>query len=526
MHRWFHGDLVRRWLRIAVLFGALAACGGGGGGPSGTATVPVPAATGRWQTFQYPGALWVSANGINNDGTIVGQYLDATSTSHGFIYSAGILHALDVPGATSTTPRGINSAGTIVGYYSLSNANPYQGFIYMRGTFITLNVPGARWTYPMGISDDGVVVGGYLDAQGREHGFRSFIGFTTIDAPNSIATVATGINASGVISGYFADATVAKFHGFTYAGGSFATIDAPGATGGNGTNNLGTFANGISDTGEVVGYYTTASGTRGFSYANGTLTSLDVPGTQVTIAYGVSPRGTIVGRYAGGTPFVYYGGACPMRVVPSTRESGASMYAEAFSADGLTIPQAAAACGFLHFTWQQQKWNEQCPSQVFPVVPSFVAPQNLCPLTGDLFADQANPLLDPVKGGHRVPAPAQPCTDCYPFFTSLSDVAAAETGPVCSALGICLITADNRLTFYDRPVGPWFDTSASRRPSQYNFKGFSTRLVGVSTQPRPGSQTCASDSTYHCTTIYAWTWNTTLNGNDVGGITILPDGLP
>src|ERR1700730_15792196 len=70
--------------------------------------------------------------------------------------------------------------------------------------------------------------------------------FTTIDVPGAVAgsTRGGGINNSGQIVGSFvAGATT---HGFLDTGGSFTTIDVPGA---------GTVASGINDTGHIVGHF-------------------------------------------------------------------------------------------------------------------------------------------------------------------------------------------------------------------------------------------------------------------------------
>jgi probable HAF family extracellular repeat protein len=102
--------------------------------------------------------------------------------------------------------------------------------------------------------------------------------FTTIDYP------AKGINDSGQIVGYFGDA--AGLHGFLYSGGSFTTIDVPGA--------VQTIANGINDSGQIVGSFSDAAG-HGFLDSGGTFTTIDAPGALSTDARGINDSGQIVG---------------------------------------------------------------------------------------------------------------------------------------------------------------------------------------------------------------------------------------
>lgn len=69
-----------------------------------------------------------------------------------------------------------------------------------------------------------------------------------------------------------------------------ATIDFPGAR--------DTFAYGINPKGDVVGSYDDAgSNTHGFLLHGGTFTGIDFPGASFTVAFGISPQGDVVGYY-------------------------------------------------------------------------------------------------------------------------------------------------------------------------------------------------------------------------------------
>jgi hypothetical protein len=213
------------------------------------------------------------------------------------------------------------------------------------------------------------------------------------------------------------------------------------------------------------------------------------------------------------------------------------MYAEAYSSTGIALSGAAAVCNFTSFEWQQTMWNLPCPSGMFPVTPANISPQNLCQASegvanGSLTASAGNPLLDPVNGGDTNNQPGfSPCLNCYPFFYPLATVENAENSPpggICSTkTGICLVTGDGKLTFYDVPSGGglWPNTPASSDPPSNRFKGFTTTLVGVSTQANPGSVSCnptGAGSGPYCTPLYSWSWTSTFNGS-AGGITLLDD---
>jgi probable HAF family extracellular repeat protein len=78
--------------------------------------------------------------------------------------------------------------------------------------------------------------------------------FTPLDVPGASQTRAFEINDRGQIVGWFTDAT--GVHGFLTDGATFTPIDVPGATE---TNALG-----INTAGQIVGYFRDATGDHGF----------------------------------------------------------------------------------------------------------------------------------------------------------------------------------------------------------------------------------------------------------------------
>jgi hypothetical protein len=191
--------------------------------------------------FDAPGASGTLAFSINTDGAIAGYYFDASGVYHGFVRSAsGTMTSFDAPGAGTTENTGvaqgtfalsINDDGVIVGYY-VDASDGYHGFVRsVDGTISTLDAPGAGTgtspltraplgTKALSINNDGVIAGYYSDASEVYHGFMvSASGtITTFNAPGAGTTLATGtfpvsINDNGVFVGYYSDPNDV-YHGF------------------------------------------------------------------------------------------------------------------------------------------------------------------------------------------------------------------------------------------------------------------------------------------------------------------------
>jgi probable HAF family extracellular repeat protein len=244
-----------------------------------------------------------SAVGINDLGQIVGSFQDAIGT-HGFLYSRGTYTTLDAPTAPpgTTSAAAINNLGQIVGQAHIPGAG--GGFLYSGGTFTPLAAPAT------GINDLGQIVGsrdslGFLYSGGT---------YTTLDDPFAIhdkfqvtttGTFAYGINNSGQIVGYYTNGAgfAPTFHGFLYSGGAYTTFDDPLASKGIGFVLFGTEAYGISNSGLIVGGYTpdnTQIQVKGGSFllSGGTYAVLDEPSAFATTAVtGINSLGQFVGTF-------------------------------------------------------------------------------------------------------------------------------------------------------------------------------------------------------------------------------------
>lgn len=179
-------------------------------------------------------------DGLNDSGSVAGNYADTKLVNHGYIRASGGAFSTfsaakagtDNKGCPTgvackgTFASGINSAGTFVGLYvdeSLVN----HGLVRSSGGTLTpFSVPGAgtdnkgcaatapacKGTFPQNINSSGIVVGYYVDSGIVAHGFeRSASGvISKFDHPLAGKCVGCGTfafsnNSSNTITGYYID---------------------------------------------------------------------------------------------------------------------------------------------------------------------------------------------------------------------------------------------------------------------------------------------------------------------------------
>lgn len=226
-----------------------------------------------------PTALNLSLNsmafGVNSAGDVVGQQNGAAF----FLPNGGSPQTLAVP-AGAATAFGINDQGNIVGQYNSGNLTP--GFYLANSiaqNFIRIDSPsGPDIVNAQGVNDNGLVVGFYIGTDGQDHGFDANIqnangGVLTGTAiadptiPNVsgepgatfVFSQILGINDSGIAVGYYGDSTTSQ-HGYVYntITGTYMFLDDPAEQFDNGVEV--TQITGVSNTGEISGFYSDAAG--------------------------------------------------------------------------------------------------------------------------------------------------------------------------------------------------------------------------------------------------------------------------
>jgi uncharacterized membrane protein len=198
---------------------------------------------------------FTEGRGINNSGTVAGDYVISDGTVHSFFLSGGIFTEYDVPGAVQTNLLSINDSGDFTGG-SDPGSGIFEAFVGRGGTLTTWTVPGAILTLAYEINNNKkLAVGYYIDAAGILHGYYRDVNGALhfpIDPSGSTATVLFGLNNRNWVVGRYGDSSGATHGLFFVPPNNFFTFDFPGST--------FTSLNGISSQGNIVGRYVDASG--------------------------------------------------------------------------------------------------------------------------------------------------------------------------------------------------------------------------------------------------------------------------
>jgi uncharacterized membrane protein len=218
-----------------------------------------------------PNAL---AFGINAGGAIVG-------TNNGVAFwmpPMGSPQPLPWP-ANATAAFGINDKGQFVGQYTnASGQTPGFYLANIKGSGITINAPsGPNVVNAQSVNNFGLVVGFYVGTDGQDHGFMVNIYgatkamVTATPIPDPVIPAVAGepgatfvfsqilsVNDAGIAVGYYGDSTTSQ-HGFLYNTntGKYTFLDDPAERFNNGVEV--TQITGITDSGELTGFYTDAA---------------------------------------------------------------------------------------------------------------------------------------------------------------------------------------------------------------------------------------------------------------------------
>jgi hypothetical protein len=197
----------------------------------------------------------VTAFGINNAGTIVGEATTPDGHEQGFILIGSTYSLFSRPGWDNTEPRFINSSALITGW-SFDDSGSSAGFVYdpATGNFTDATPAGSDSTLIQGMNKFGIVSGSGHDPalgfyaitwqQGQFAQGKRTVPFLDRFTVGNEESRARGINDAGVIVGYFFSGK-AGFVGNSVVG--FQLLHVPGTTGGEKT-----VCEGINNSGQVA----------------------------------------------------------------------------------------------------------------------------------------------------------------------------------------------------------------------------------------------------------------------------------
>jgi uncharacterized membrane protein len=169
-------------------------------------------------TIDYPGASWSQANGVTDNGIVIGEFTDSEGKYHGYILEGGSFRQVDYPGSVDSIPFYMNARGDIAGEWETDPRVLGHGFVLSKdGEWTSFDAPGAaeNATLAIGINDHQQILGLFLRPDGQRRAFvldGHDIGagrYTTIEMPGTGAFPET-MNNAGVFVGLYTDNGVVR----------------------------------------------------------------------------------------------------------------------------------------------------------------------------------------------------------------------------------------------------------------------------------------------------------------------------
>ena len=174
---------------------------------------------------------FTEGRGINNSGTVNGDYVGSDGNLHGFVLSSGTFTDFNIPGALQTTLLSINDPGDFTGDFD-DGSGIFQAWFSKGGTITSFSVPGALSTFAYEMTNSTqLVVGYYIDSSGILHGYYPGYqwGAALPDrSSGSIATILFGLNDRNWVVGRYADSSGVTHGLFFIPPNNFFTFDYPG----------------------------------------------------------------------------------------------------------------------------------------------------------------------------------------------------------------------------------------------------------------------------------------------------------
>ena len=141
------------------------------------------------------GGVESGADGINDNGQVVGWSTDRSLNMYGFLYSGGTMQNLGcLPGYVHSQATAINDSGMIVGYVGTNDDTVDHAFLDYDGTMDDLNnliSPSSEWTLSraLAINNNGQIVGYGTNPAGQTKAFL----LTPVPEPSSVGLLGAGV---------------------------------------------------------------------------------------------------------------------------------------------------------------------------------------------------------------------------------------------------------------------------------------------------------------------------------------------
>ncbi|MGA2005758.1 MAG: hypothetical protein ABSG70_20460 [Terriglobales bacterium] len=299
-------------------------------------------ASGNITLLNAPNTYLTACSGINNDGVIVGWWVDTNGQLHAFLYNGGTYTELPFYYAS-----GVSNSGSVVGYYLGPGSSSGVIVNYLAepkafGSYANIEMTGAQSTAIYGINDSKAMVGVYTNSSGATHGLLfAKKKITNIDDPDAQTgtTTAFGINTAGDLVGAYTNGS-GTVVGFSYSNGTYTDVAPAGSQ--------YTNATGINDSGVITGQWFDASGNgHGYTYSGSTFTSIDVPGATFTGCWGINNSGDLACQWGD-----QYGD------IESALYNGSSFTTLNVPGAYLTAAHSINKSGDIVFLWQDTYGND------------------------------------------------------------------------------------------------------------------------------------------------------------------------
>jgi probable HAF family extracellular repeat protein len=250
-----------------------------------------------YQDIDAPGASSTSVRAINNAGSIIGTYSNATGT-YGYLDQGGVFQTLSYAGQ-NLTPLSINDLGQFVA--TDSTASTY--YLYSNGAYSVIPVPPDPYSAPIPVppitSYRVIAINNSGSLLEEIQGPIVQVGGAILVTGDTSTIVAldrnfpTGLNNNDDIIGIsYRIGNPGYYNGFLN-GTTFNALD-PGYF-------ASTYPEGVNDSGQVVGYYQADSfyglPPGAFMFQNGVLSLFDYPGAAYSELFGINNAGELVGTY-------------------------------------------------------------------------------------------------------------------------------------------------------------------------------------------------------------------------------------